>query len=431
MNLHRTLAAIPNRIPWTFCRLALLLLIAIPAHSADWPQFLGPNRNGSTTCSNLARRWPTEGPAVIWQRPVGEGFAAPTVASNRVVVFHRTDDREAVECLDAKSGQTLWRGDYPARYQDDFGFEAGPRATPSIADGRVFTFGANGDLSAWNFEKGTRLWNVDTRAKFSSGKGFFGIASSPLVEGRAVILNIGGTGGAGIVAFDIGTGKVLWQATDDEASYASPIAATINGKRRLLVITREALVALEPADGKVLFRHPWRPPMHASVSAATPLVVGDEIFISASYGTGASLLRFQERGPEVIWSRDEVLSAHYATAVHHNGYLYGFDGRQEQGCELRCAEWKTGKVMWSEAGLKAGTVTLVNDQLLVLTERGELIQAPATPDGFKPSMRAQVLPFTVRAHAAFADGFFYARSKNEMVCLDLREPSANDSKPSR
>lgn len=397
------------------------------ANAEDWPQFLGPNRNGSISQANFPAAWPKTGPSVLWQKKVGEGFGGPVVSADKLIIFHRLDSKEVVECLDKKTGKELWRGDYPARYRDDFGFEEGPRATPSIAGERVFTFGANGDFTAWDLTKGTKLWSIDTRTQFKTGKGFFGIACSPLVESNTVILNIGGKDGAGIVAFDGATGNVRWQSTDDEASYASPVAATLGGKRRILIITREAFVALDAADGKLVFRHAWRPPMHASVSAATPLVIGDEIFISASYGTGASLLRFKEGAPEVIWSKDEVLSAHYATAVQRDGFLYGFDGRQEQGCELRCVELKTGKILWSESGLKAGTVTLVNDQLLVLTERGELIQAPASPTGFKPVQRAQILPFTVRAHPAVADGFFYARSKDKLACFDLR--GATSPKP--
>ncbi len=430
MNAHARRSSICGNLIATILWLAAAAIPPNLSHAADWPQFLGPNRNGSIVQTNLAKTWAKEGPRTVWQHKVGEGFGGPVVSAGKLIVFHRIDGKEVVECLDAKTGAVLWRGDYPARYRDDFGFEEGPRATPAIADGRVFTFGANGDFIAWDLATGTKLWSIDTRAQFKTGKGFFGIACSPLVEGNAVILNIGGKDGAGIVAFDAASGKVLWQATDEEASYASPVAATLGGKRRLLVITREALVALEAADGKVVFRHAWRPPMNASVSAATPLVIGDLIFISASYGTGASLLRFKEGVPEIIWSRDEVLSAHYATAVQHGGFLYGFDGRQEQGCELRCVELRTGKVQWSESGLKAGTVTLANDQLLVLTERGELIQAPANPAGFKPGQRAQILPFVVRAHPALSDGFLYARSKDKLVCVDLRTTtSPNPSTP--
>ena len=407
-----------------------LLLLAFSAapvsrvHAEDWPQFLGPARNGAITETNLAPSWPKEGPPALWHREVGPGFSGPVVSGGKLILFHRMDDKETVECLDAGTGKELWKADYPTRYRDDFGFDEGPRATPSIDGPRVFTFGAEGMLTCWELASGKKIWSADTKARFNSAKGFFGVASSPLVEGSAVILNIGGRNGAGIVAFDRMTGSVLWKATDDEASYSSPVSATIGGKRRVLVITRAALVALDPTDGKLLFRHPWRPPMHASVSAAAPLVVDDLVFISASYGTGATLLRFKESGPEKIWSGDEALSSHYATSVHHQGFLYGFDGRADPGMQaessFRCVELKTGKVRWSESSLKAGIVTLANDQLLILTEKSELVRAPATPSGFKPTNRAQILPFVVRAHPALANGLFYARSTDKLVCLDLR-----------
>jgi outer membrane protein assembly factor BamB len=260
---------------------------------------------------------------------------------------------------------------------------------------------------------------VDTAKTFDSPKGFFGRASSPLVEGELVILILGGRKGAGIVAFESASGKVRWKSTDDEASYASTVGATIRGVRVVLALNREALVALRPADGQVLFRYPWRPSMHASVSAATPLVIGDLIFLSASYGAGATLLRFGETAPTVVWSLADALSNHYATSVHHRGFLYGWHGRQEQGCELRCIELETGKVRWREPGLKAGSVTIAGEELLVLTEKGLLLRAPASPEAFKPTERCQALPFDCRAFPAISNGRLFTRSKSELFCLDL------------
>jgi outer membrane protein assembly factor BamB len=357
----------------------------------------------------------------VWKREVGQGFAGPAVSGERLILFHRVENRAVVECLAARTGKELWKAGHSTDYRDDFGFDEGPRATPTISDGRVFTFGAEGTLRCWKLETGESLWSVDAPKEFGSRKGFFGRASSPVVEGGLVILMPGGREGAGVVALDAATGKMRWKATSDEASYASPTVATVNGKRIVFALTREALVALQPTDGHVIFRHTWRPRESASVSAATPLVVDDMIFLSACYGAGASLFRFKENGPEEIWSRDDVLSNHYATSVHHAGFLYGWHGRQEQGCELRCVELKTGKVRWSEAGLKAGSVTLAGDELLLLTERGLLLRATATPEGFKPTARVQVLPSDVRAFPALADGFLFARSKDRFVCLDLRK----------
>lgn len=401
-------------------RLSLLLLLfatAVPA--ADWPQFLGPTRDGVSTETNLNLAWPKEGPGILWKTKVGEGWSGPVVASNRVVLFHRVGASEIIDCLDATNGTTMWRAEYPSTYRDDFGFEAGPRATPAIDGHRVFTFGANGILNAWSLTNGTNLWRIDTRKQFSSDKGFFGVACSPLVEGDTVILNIGGVG-AGVVAFDKATGKVLWQSTSEEASYSSPAAATINGQRRVFVFARKSLLALAPGDGKLLWEFPWTPRIDASVSAATPLIMGDQVFISASYGAGAALLRVATSKPEVVWSGDDILSSHYSPIVRHRGFLYGFDGRQEQRCRLRCVELTTGKVRWSEERFGAGTLLVAGEDLLILTERGELLVAPASPEKFAPSARAQILGTDLRAHPALSGGRFYARDKATLACVDLR-----------
>jgi hypothetical protein len=401
--------------------LSLALLVTCSfGTAADWPQFLGPNRNGVSLETNLSLTWPKDGPKTLWKMKVGAGWSGPVVSSNHVVLFHRLADNEVVEVLNATNGARLWRQDYASGYRDDFGFDEGPRATPAIDGEHVFTFGANGILNCWDFSSGTNRWRVDTRQQFKSEKPYFGIACSPLVEGSAVILNIGGSDGAGIVAFDKATGNVLWKAGNDEASHSSPVAATVQGRRCVFVLTRERLAALEP-NGKLLWEFPWKPRIQASVSAATPLVIGDQIFISVSYGAGAALLRFNASKPEVIWSGDDILSNHYATSVHHNGFLYGFDGRQEQRCNLRCVELNTGKVRWSQNHFGGGTLMVVGEKLLILAESGELIAAPATPEKFSPLARAQIIGSEVRSHPALANGLFYARDKNTLVCIDLRK----------
>ena len=243
-----------------------------------------------------------------------------------------------------------------------------------------------------------------------------------MVEGDKVILNIGGNDTSGIIAFDVETGNYRWKATEDEASYSSPIAATIGGKRYLFVFTRAGLTALDPAAGRVYFQYPWRSPMEASVNAATPLVIGDTVFLSASYNTGAILLRIHGEQPEKIWSAEDALDNHYATSVYHDGYIYGFNGRQESGPGLNCIESRTGKVAWTQQRFGAGNILVAGNRLLILTEKGELIVAEASPKSFKVICRAQVLPFESRAYPALADGLFVARSKRQMVCMDLRKP---------
>ncbi|NBV25430.1 MAG: alcohol dehydrogenase, partial [Proteobacteria bacterium] len=190
--------------------LAALTLVSISAFAGDWPQFLGPTRNAAYAGPELATAWPKEGPAIAWQKKAGSGWAGPVVLGGKVILFHRLGDQEVVECLDAKSGKELWKQTFPTRYTDRFNFDNGPRATPCIADGRLFVFGANGNLHALDFATGKPLWSADAQEDFGAEQGFFGFACSPLVEGKMLLVNIGGRNKAGIVAFDTATGKVLW-----------------------------------------------------------------------------------------------------------------------------------------------------------------------------------------------------------------------------
>ena len=402
---------------------AVLLALALPlparAQGGDWPQWLGPQRDGRYGGPALSTDWPGGGPPELWRRPVGEGFAGPAVAGGRVLLFHRVEGREVLEALDAASGDPLWRHAAPTAYRDDFGFDEGPRAVPVAAAGRVFTFGAQGRLSAVDLESGDPLWDVDTAERFGVRKGFFGAAGSPVVEDGRVIANVGG-GNAGIVALDAASGDVLWTATAHEASYSSGVAADVGGERLAVFLTREGLVGLDPATGAVRFEQRWRSRLGASVNAATPLVVGDLIFASASYGTGAAVFEAGGQALTQLWSSDDVLSNHYATSVYHDGHLYGFHGRQEYGPSLRAVELRTGAVQWSEDRFMAGSVTLAGDRLVIVRESGELVLAAAAPDAFTPLARAQILPPVVRAYPALAGGLLYVRNTDTLVCVDLR-----------
>ena len=399
---------------------AALAATIVTRAATDWPQFLGPSRNGVYAGPALADNWGTSGPKVVWRKQVGQGFAGPAVVGNRVILFHRVGSEEVLESLDAATGNATWRYAYPTRYRDDFGFDEGPRAVPVVADGVIYTFGAEGQLHAVDLAKGTRIWSEDTMKRFGVPKGFFGAAGSPLVEGGRVIANVGGDK-AGIVAFEAKTGKVLWTATDDDASYSSGVAATIGGHRLGVFLTRDSLVGLDPASGMVQFQRRWRARLAASVNAASPIIVGDQIFVSAQYGPGAGVLRVNGSQLTDVWTSDDVLSNHYATSVFYNGYLYGFHGRQEFGPSLRAVEFQTGTVKWSQEQFRAGSVLLVGDRLLITREGGELILAGASPQAFKPIARAQILQGVVRPYPALADGLLYVRNENTLLCLDLRK----------
>lgn len=399
--------------------LVLAWLSSAPLLAQDWPQILGPGRNGTYAGPPIVSTLPPGGPALLWRRDVGAGFAGPSVAAGRLILFHRTGASEAVEAIDAATGTTQWTFAYPTAYRDDFGFDEGPRAPPVIAGGRIFTHGADGWLHGLDFTTGRKLWSVDTRRVFSAPKGYFGVATSPLVAGERVMVNVGGPK-AGIVAFDAATGATLWTATGDEASYSSPVMAEIAGRQTAVFFTRTGLVALDPADGAVRYQYRWRARMAASVNAATPLVIGNRIFLSASYGTGAVLLQVDGNAVKPVWSGDESLSNHYSTSIHHGGFLYGFEGRQEFGQSLRCVELATGKVMWNVDGFGAGTLLVAGDTLVIVREDGNLVLAPASPKAFTPAARAALLPRVVRAYPALADGRLFVRNERVLAAFDLR-----------
>ncbi len=393
------------------------------ANASDWPQILGPTRNSVYPAADLKNDWPKSGPSTLWKKKTGTGWAGPVIAGERLIFFHREDDNEVIECLDAHTGKNLWRHAYPTDYVDGFGFDNGPRATPCIANDRVYTFGANGTLNCVELKSGKPIWNIDVRQQFSAPKGFFGMACSPLVDKERLLLNIGGADGAGIVCLNAKTGKLLWKATDDEASYSSPVVARFGEKDQAIFFTRKNLFALDPAKGKVLWQHSLGPAMQASVSGAVPLVMNGSVFASASYGAGALVLDVKGNETKTVWRSDEILSCQYNTAVFLDGHLFGFDGRLDTGPrpELRCVEVRTGKIKWKTSRIDAGSIILTGNSLLILTVNGQLIQSRADTTHYEEIGRAQVLGLEVRSHPALASGLFYARDKRQLVCIDLRK----------
>jgi outer membrane protein assembly factor BamB len=412
--------SVPSRLPFPAIFVGLLGLVTGVSPAADWPQFRGPDRSGISPETGLPSAWPREGPPLIWEKKVGPGYSGPVVAGGRLILFHRVGDKEVVECLDAGSGKGRWQFSYPTAYVDDFGKGDGPRSTPVVAGNRVYTLGAEGMLTCLELDTGKKVWARPVNEDYRVRKNFFGVGTTPLVEGNLLLVNVGAPG-AGIVAFAKDTGKEVWRATDDAASYSSPVAATIDGVRHVFFFTREGLVSLDPARGAVHFRKRWRARYAASVNAATPLVVKDLVFLSASYETGAVLLRVKKDGAEEVWKGDNILSNHYETSIYHDGHLYGFDGRQESGARLRCVELLTGKVRWTNEDFGCGSMVLADGKLLILSEKGDLVLVVSTPKAYRERARAKVLAGPCRAPVALAGGRLYLRDDKRLLCLDLKK----------
>jgi outer membrane protein assembly factor BamB len=397
------------------------LCLAAGAPAADWPQFLGPNRDGISPETGLLRSWPKDGPPALWQKDVGEGYSGPVIAGGKLILFHRVGDKDIVACLDAATGKERWKFTYPTSYQDQLGKGDGPRATPVVAGGRVYTLGAQGRLHCLELESGKKVWDRALLEEYKVPPSYFGVGTTPLVEGNLVLINVGAKN-AGIVAFDKDTGKEVWKATDDGASYSSPVAATLGGKRSAVFFTRQGVVLLDPKTGAVRYTKLWRARYNASVNAATPLVLGDLVFFSTCYETGALLLKVGAGKVEEVWSGDEEMSNHYTTCVQYKGFLYGFHGRQEPGAALRCTELKTGKVRWTRPRYGCGSMVLADGQLILLTERGDLVLAEPTPEAYREKARVHVFDAPpCRAQIALADGRLYARDGGKLMCWNLKK----------
>ncbi len=401
--------------------LLVLMVACQPLAAEDWPNFLGPRFDGTSVEKGLIQNWPSAGPPVLWSRALGASYSAPVTSRGRLILFHRLQDQEVVEAVDASTGAAIWTQSYPTAYVDRFGYNGGPRSSPTIDGERLYTFGAEGKLTCMDFETGEVIWQRWINRDFQVPQNFFGVGSAPVIEGDRILLNAGGAQGAGIVAIDKKTGQDLWKTGEDEASYSTPVIRSINGTRLGVFFTRRGLSVIEPGTGKERYRYPFRSRNHFSVNAASPLVIDDHVFLSASYRTGAVLLRLDPEGLQVVWKDPQTMSNHWATSIYHAGYLYGMDGRHEGGSRFRCVEFMTGKVLWTaERGLGRAAFVLAEGRLIALGERGTLALIEASPEGYRERARARVLEYPSWTPPVLSHGLLYVRNETRLLCLDLR-----------
>lgn len=388
--------------------------------AADWPQFLGLERNGvSAGSETLVDHFTEDGPIVMWKFPCGSGFAGPVVSEGTVFLFHRLKSAATLDAIDAASGKKRWSFSYETNYKDSFGFDDGPRACPTVKDGKVFLYGAEGTFHAVDAKTGKLIWQRDLATDYESAQGFFGRAGAPLVVGNLVLSSPGGPG-ASVVAMDVSTGKTKWQAGKQEAGYASSVLWKTKAGNCAVFFLRDGILGLSPEDGNVWFETPFRSEMEASVNAATPTIVSeDSFFTTACYGTGAALWKLSGKSLESSWKAEEKLDCHYSTPVFDDGFIYGMHGRQESGQQLRCIEASTGKVRWSSNQLPASEVLIADGKLLVLTEKGELLLIEKSPEKFKVLDRAQVMAAGHRSPPAISNGVLFARDKQQLIAVKL------------
>ena len=426
--------------------------LAPGAVTNDWTSFLGPSHNAVSSERPLRKDLP---PPLVWELRKGSGYASPAVAGDRLVFIHRIEDEEVVECLHSGTGATRWQFRYDTSYEDRYGYNNGPRSSPVIARGRVFTVGAEGKLHCFDLESGEQLWRWDFRADYGVRQEFFGTASTPLVEDELLVVNVGGPRGACVVGFEAASGREVWRAGSWGPSYASPIPATVHGRRRVFVVAggkssppSGGLLSIDPATGAVDFTVLHRSRTYESVNASCPVVFGDKVFITASYRAGGTLVEVQpDFTQRSVWSTPDF-ALHFNTPIHRDGYLYGFDGRNQGDASLACVDCSTGQIVWREVptwtetlqqngrtqevilGTARGSLLAADGQFLCLGEFGHLLWMELTPEGYTEISRTWL--FAARESwtlPVLSHGLLYVTQNTRdlstddaprLLCYDLR-----------
>jgi outer membrane protein assembly factor BamB len=437
----------------------VLLLFLSSASASDWPQLLGPNANGTSSETGLVSKWDSNGPPILWQKNIGTGYGAPSVRNNILILHHRVDEQELVEAFAADTGKSLWRYGYPSHFIDPYGYNNGPRCTPLLTSNRCYTFGAEGKLLCLTLQDGKLIWQRDTAVDWNIPEAFFGVGSSPILERDRLIVMVGGQTNSGLVSLDAATGKTIWESVgqknwegqtkfrwpgepkvkwetwEKQASYSTPVAATIHGKRMLLCLMRQGLVSVNPTNGVVNFGYWFRATVNESVNAVNPIAVDDTIFLSAAYyKIGSVLLKVAPdcKSVEPLW-RSTVLEAHWTTPIYYNGYLFGFSGRNEPDARFRCLELKTGKLMWDRdeswpihstptpSVYGRGSLIMAEGKLIVAGEGGLLGLFKVNPEKPEELCRFQVpgLHHPCWAAPVLSNKRLYLRSEDRLVCINL------------
>jgi outer membrane protein assembly factor BamB len=442
----------------TLYALTVAALVAGAAHADDWPQWLGPRRDGVWREKGILKSFPEDGPKVLWRTPIGGGYAGPAVAGDHVYVTDRvlgdgqtnpknpfsaarTRGKERVLCLDRKMGRVVWTHEYDCTYGISYGF--GPRTTPVVHEGKVYTLGAMGNLFCLDAGNGKVIWSKDFMKDYGAPKQTWGFSAHPLIDGDKLICLVGGEGSVA-VAFDKDTGKEKWRALSVEGStqgYCPPMIYEAGGTRQLIIWHPEAVNGLDPETGKVYWSVPFR--AKANLSIPTPRLADDRLFITSFYN-GSLMIQLDRDKPAAkeLWrSRSRGETPRFTTKLHaimctpfiKDGHIYGVGSYGE----LRCLKLETGERVWStlKATCPGGEpVRWANaflipheDRVFLWNEKGDLIIARLSPKGYEEIDRAHLLEPTAYtndrkvlwSYPAFANKCMYARNDKEIICVSL------------
>lgn len=443
------------------CVLAALGLFTVSTstvYAENWPQWQGPKRDGIWHETGILEKFPEGGPKVLWRQPIGPGFTGPAVVDGRVYVMDREGEqlpkgkeasktplggKERILCLNAADGSVIWKHEYDCAYTK-INYTSGPRTTPTVHEGKVYTLGSMGDLLCLDAAKGTVHWKVNLPQQYNTKPPVWGYSAHLLVVGDNVFTLVGGEGSA-IVAFNKDTGKEQWKAlTVKEVGYAPPMAFDFGGVRQLIVWHTEALNSLDPKTGKVhwTINFPDKEPQRPGITVSTPRLVGDHLFVSSPHH-GSLMVKLASEAPtaELLWrgmsdnlAKPDGLHNLMGSPVFKDGHIYGM-------CtfgELRCLDAETGKRVWEQRMLPkkslGATIFIIpqGDRYFLFSETGELIIAKLSPKGYEEIDRAKVIEPTLFSrtrdvnwsHPAFANRRMYVRNDQELICYSMAAEKA-------
>ena len=411
-------------LPW-----ALTAAPVATAPGLDWPTYRGPNGDGITK-AKLGKAWDSAGPKQVWKVETTKGFsslaASGGVAATLVTRDFEGSATEHCVALDAATGKELWAAPLKLAKYNGGGNDGtrdnkdgdGPRSTPTISEGKVYVYGSNLDLYCLDGKTGKPLWSKDVTGEYKGKNITWSNATSPIIEGDLVIVGGGGKGAA-FLAFNKETGELKWKEGDDTITHATPTVTTFLGERQIIFFMKSGLTAISPG-GKIL----WQQEYKFNVStAASPVVFENIVYCSAGYGVGSAAFEVKKTGSKYetteLWRVEgDGMNNHWSTPVAHNGYLYGMFSFKKYGDgPVKCVDIRTGKEMWSKEGFGPGNIILANDQLLALSDKGELVMIALKPDAYTELARADVLDGKCWSTPTLSGGFIFARSTKEAACF--------------
>ncbi len=402
-----------------------LILLPTQLWAADWPQFLGPQRNGFSKETGLIDNWPEDGPKEVWRVAGGVGMSGISVSQGKLVTLIQREGRQWMMALDPKLGKTLWVLDLAPAYKYAMG--DGPRSTPTIEGDEVFAVTGEGKLVAVSLVDGKLLWSADGLKQLRGEIADYGMACSPLLWQDRVIVNLGAPKNA-VAAFDRKTGALLWGAGTGPAGYSSPVMMEVGGREQIVALTGDALLGLSPDKGEVLWQYPFITDFSCNIAA--PLVHQGRVFISAGENHGSVLLDVKPKGAGFsateAWASlgpKSVMRNEWQTSLVIGDHLYGFDNVGGAGpiSHLACIEVLTGKPVWQKARFGKGNMIWADGKILMTTIDGEFVLARVNPEGYTELGRRKVLEKTRQA-PSLSDGLLYLRDDRDIVCLDVRQP---------